>query len=432
MAMLARLSSGAVTAPSSPQKAALQRFQKCITSFLWPALASGGGVQCKSTHIDAIDSFTNELVERKSKKWEEIRGNMMGSGVETLIKDGRKSNVVAENTSDGTCNTFSKNFGLMSRGVISDIQALRSPELGLDIRSLSQAQLDNLLSSTLEIKNKLDFLYLVKQCIRWQQLPSTEVLVACLKYLSSLSRVQYIESIAEICQEQNHVLTNMYCDLAPFKAMALWRSDSADLALKTLSMGYEKASNDGKRMIRIAFRTITEETLVKKSEAVLVHLMEIARSIYEEHHDIFVIACVWKQCFVSDWFCDQKSAGELLMHYEELQKMVAKRSVSLCGSFLSRNNVDAVHRLIEVYLRYNEREACSNCLSLLFNYQYKRRDLRACAEIIKSCSELDMPLSETQNEQFLGLFINQNESDKTKPTLRKDTPKAFKQFQYKF
>ncbi|XP_073823506.1 uncharacterized protein [Musca autumnalis] len=423
MAMLARLSSGAT--PTSPQKAAVQRFQKCIASLLWPVLRDAGGVQRKSTQIDAIDSFTNELVERKSKKWKELRGNMMSTGDNV-----QSTSSAAVGTKS---NQFSKNVGLMSKGVISDIQALRSPELGLDIRSLSQAQLDNLLNSTLEIKNKVDFLYLMRQCIHWQQLPSNEVLVSCLKYLSTLSRVQDIESIAEICKEQNHHLTKMYCGLAPFKSMALWRSDSAELALKTLSRGYESASKDGKRMIRAAFRTIAEETLANKSDAVLVHLMEIARTIYEKHQDIFVIACVWKQCFVSEWFCDQKSAGDLLLRYEELQQMVAKRSVSLCGSFLSRNNVDAVHRLIEVYLQYNEREACSNCLSLLFTYQYNRRDLRACAEIIKSCSELDMPLSEVQNEQFLSLFINQNEGGgKSKMPSRKHAPKPAKQFQYKF
>jgi len=54
----------------------------------------------------------------------------------------------------------------MSKGMMSDLKALRSPQLGLDIRSLSQAQLDNLLMATLEIKNKLDFLYLIRQCIR--------------------------------------------------------------------------------------------------------------------------------------------------------------------------------------------------------------------------------------------------------------------------
>lgn len=329
MAMLTRLTSSgattaAVAAPGSPK--ALQRFQNCV-AFLWPALQSGSGttnsVQRKSTQIDAIDCFTNELVERKSKKWGEMRDQLMKKS-ETNALAGNKTSKTATAT---TGTSFTQSIGLMSKAVINDIHALRSPELGLDIRSLSQAQLDNLLMSTLEIKNKIDFLYLIRQCIRWQQLPSHEVLIACLKYLSSLSRVQQIESFAEICKKQSHPLSKMYADLAPFKAMALWRSGGADVALMTLHRGYERsaANDDGKRMMRAAFRTIAEETLAQKSEAVLVSLMEVARSIYTTHKDIFVVACVWKQCFVSDWFCDQKSATDLFEHYSELQQLVAKR-----------------------------------------------------------------------------------------------------------
>lgn len=59
-----------------------------------------------------------------------------------------------------------------------------------------------------------------------------------------------------------------------------------------------------------------------------------------------------------------------------LQNLFPYRSSSLCASFLSRNNVDAVHRLIEVFLQYKQREACSNCLSLLFNYQCKLLSLQ--------------------------------------------------------
>ncbi|XP_013118871.2 uncharacterized protein LOC106095956 [Stomoxys calcitrans] len=422
MAMLTR------AGPASPRKLALQRFQNCI-SFLWPALNSG--VQRKSTQIDAIDCFTNELVERKTKKWEELRGNFLKKSEADPLTNSTRT--ITDNSVPST-SSFSQNFGLMSKAVLNDLHALRSPELGLDIRSLSQAQLDNLLTSTLEIKNKVDFLYLIRQCIQWQQLPSNDVLIACLKYLSSLSRIQQIESFAEICKKINHPLSETYVDLAPFKAMAQWRSGKADLAITTLFEGYEVSnSSEGKRMIRAAFRTIAEETLAKKSEAVLVCLMEVARSLYEKHKDIFVLACVWKQCFISDWFCDQKSASDLLSHYDELQQLVAKRSITLCSSFLSRNNVDAVHRLIEVFLQYNERDACSNCLSLLFTYQYNRKDLRACAEIIKSCSELVMPLSETQNEQFLSLFIKQNDSAQELPAVRKATPKrSYREFQYKF
>ncbi|KRG03898.1 uncharacterized protein Dmoj_GI19762, isoform B [Drosophila mojavensis] len=337
MAMLTRLTSSGTTtvAPGSPK--GLQRFQNYLSAFLWPG-ASQRQQRKSSTQLDAIDCFTNELVNRKTQKWGELRESLMKPAVEEANYGG---------------STFGQNVGLMSKGMMSDLKALRSPQLGLDIRSLSQPQLDNLLLATLEIKNKLDFLYLIRQCVRWQQLPCNEVFISCLKYLSSLGRMQQLESLAETCRQLNHPFATIYSDLAPFKAIALWHNGNSDVALMTLHRGYGGSLNteEGRRMIRVAFRTIVEETLAQKSEAVLVSLMEVARAIHREHKDIFVVACVWKQCFASDWFSDQKSAGELFEHYKELQQLVDRRASPLCSSFLSRHNVDAVHRLIETCAR---------------------------------------------------------------------------------
>ncbi|EDW58704.1 uncharacterized protein [Drosophila virilis] len=417
MAMLTRLTSSGTTtvAPGSPK--GLQRFQNYLTAFLWPS-ASQRQQRKSSTQLDAIDCFTNELVNRKTQKWEELRENLMKPVVEDSNYGGN----------------FGQNVGLMSKGMMSDLKTLRSPQLGLDIRSLSQPQLDNLLLATLEIKNKVDFLYLIRQCVRWQQLPCNEVFISCLKYLSSLGRIQQLESLTETCRHLKHPFASTYSDLAPFKAIALWHNGNSDVALMTLHRGYGGSLNteEGRRMIRVAFRTIVEETLAQKSEAVLVSLIEVARDIYREHKDIFVVACVWKQCFASDWFCDQKSAGELFEHYKELQQLVDRRASPLCSSFLSRHNIDAVHRLIEVFLQHNQRTACGNCLSLLFNYQYLRKDLRACAEIVKSCSELEMPLNELQNEQFLSLFLDQSDPFETAAGNRSAAKYKTKSFQYKF
>lgn len=312
MAMLTRLTSSGTTtvAPGSPK--GLQRFQNYLTAFLWPS-ASQRQQRKSSTQLDAIDCFTNELVNRKTQKWEELRENLMKPVVEDSSYGGN----------------FGQNVGLMSKGMMSDLKTLRSPQLGLDIRSLSQPQLDNLLLATLEIKNKVDFLYLIRQCVRWQQLPCNEVFVSCLKYLSSLGRMQQLESLAETCRQLKHPFASTYSDLAPFKAIALWHNGKSDVALMTLHRGYGGSLNteEGRRMIRVAFRTIVEETLAQKSEAVLVSLIEVARDIYQEHKDIFVVACVWKQCFASDWFCDQKSASELFEHYKELQQLVDRRCV---------------------------------------------------------------------------------------------------------
>ncbi|XP_017125386.1 uncharacterized protein LOC108144786 [Drosophila elegans] len=430
MAMLTRLTSSGTTtvagagAPGSPK--GLQRFQNYIAAFLWPGTQRQ---RRKSTQMNAIDCFTNDLVTRKTQKWEELRDSLMKGQSSGLEKDAN-SNVAAP--AEGTTTTFSQNVGLMSKGMMSDLKALRSPQLGLDIRSLSQAQLDNLLMATLEIKNKLDFLYLIRQCIRCNLLPSNEVFVSCLKYLSAQRKLHQLEALADTCRQLEHPFSQTYADLAPFRAIALWNNGNADVALMTLHRGYglSMSSEEGRKMARTAFRTISEETLAQKSEAVLVSLLEVARAIHREHKDIFVVACVWKQCFASDWFCDQKSAGELFEHYKELQELVERRASPLCSSFLGRNNVDAVHRLIEVFLQHQQRSACSSCLSLLFNYQYLRKDLRACAEIVKSCSELEMPLNELQNEQFLSLFLDQSEPLDSSGAASKY--KAPKSFQYKF
>ncbi|XP_068146479.1 uncharacterized protein [Drosophila tropicalis] len=428
MAMLTRLTSSGTTtavAPGSPK--GLQRFQNYLTAFLWPGSNQKSKNQRKSsTQMDAIDCFTNDLVTRKAQKWEELRDNLMKPTTGAAVGS---SSVVIDSE---VATTFSQNVNLMSKGMVNDLKALRSPQLGLDIRSLSQPQLDNLLMATLEIKNKLDFLYLIRQCIRCNLLPSNEVFLQCLKYLSGQRKQQQLEALAETCRQLKHPFAKIYADLAPFRALALWHNGNADVALMTLHRGYgtSLATDEGRKMIRSAFRTISEETLAQKSEAVLVSLMEVARAIHREHKDIFVVACVWKQCFVSDWFCDQKSAGELFDYYKELQELVERRASALCSSFLSRHNVDAVHRLIEVFLHHQQRLACGSCLSLLFNYQYLRKDLRACAEIVKSCSELEMPLNELQNEQFLSLFLDQSEPFETAAgSAANRTPKSF---QYKF
>lgn len=431
MAMLTRLTSSGTTtvagAPGSPK--GLQRFQNYISAFLWPGTHR---LRRKSTQLDAIDCFTNDLVTRKTQKWEELRDSLMKRQSPGNQETDANSNVATEGKSNSTSTSFSQNVGLMSKGMMNDLKALRSPQLGLDIRSLSQAQLDNLLMATLEIKNKLDFLYLIRQCIRFNLLPSNEVFLSCLKYLSAQRKLQQLDALADTCRQLEHPFSQTYADLAPFRAIALWNNGNADVALMTLHRGYgvSMTSEEGRKMARNAFRTISEETLAQKSEAVLVSLLEVARAIHREHKDIFVVACVWKQCFVSDWFCDQKSAGELFEHYKELQELVARRAGPLCSSFLGRNNVDAVHRLIEVFLQHQQRSACSSCLSLLFNYQYMRKDLRACAEIVKSCSELEMPLNELQNEQFLSLFLDQSDPLDSSGVASKY--KAPKSFQYKF
>ncbi|KAL5278963.1 hypothetical protein ACFFRR_003533 [Megaselia abdita] len=391
MALFARISS-----PTTPTK-----FQKCIgLGFLWPTTLS------KSTKIDSIDSLTNEIVMRNSQKFESL-----------------KASLKATHTYGST--SFTQGLSAVAKGVLNETDTIKTPDLGLDIRTLSKPQLDNLLLATMEIKNKLDFLYLIRQCIQWRKLPSDETLIESLKYLSFIGETELIGKLDEACKQENSKVVSTYVGLAPFKSMSNWRNGQSEKAIKILMDGYESNKTEaGKRMLRTAFKVISEETLSSKSEAVLVTLMKNAVKIYDQHKDIFGLACIWRNCFVSDWFSDQKSAEGLFNKYTELQQFIAKKAPIICSSFLRQHKTDAVHRLIELFLKIEDSNSCAICLGQLFDYQYLRHDLRACAEIVRSCKELDITLTADQNEKFLALFLNQ-------PVMKPKKPRPHK-FEYKF
>lgn len=91
--------------------------------------------------------------------------------------------------------------------------------------------------------------------------------------------------------------------------------------------------------------------------------------------------------------------------------------------------MDTAHRLIELFLKFNMKNDCRTCLSILFDYQCTcscamyfsylrllcyshyplcpdwRRDLRACSEIMRSSLDIDAPLSEAHNQKLLNLLL---------------------------
>lgn len=339
MALFARISS----TPSTPTK-----FQKCIgLGFLWPTALN------KSTKIDSIDSFTSEIVMKNTQKFESLKQSLKA-------------------THNYGSTSFSQGLSAVTKGVLNETDSIKTPDLGLDIRTLSKPQLDNLLLATMEIKNKLDFLYLIRQCIQWKKLPSDEALVESLKYLSLIGETELIGKLELVGKQENSKIVSTYVGLAPFKSMSHWRNGQSENAIKMLLQGYESNTSEaGRRMLRTAFKVISEETLSLKSEAVLVSLMKNAVKIYDEHKDIFGVACIWRNCFVSDWFSDQKSAETLFNKYEELQQLIAKKAPIICTSFLKQHKTDAVHRFIELFLKVDDFASCSICLGQLFDYQCK-------------------------------------------------------------
>lgn len=121
----------------------------------------------------------------------------------------------------------------------------------------------------------------------------------------------------------------------------------------------------------------------------------------------------------------------------------------LTYTLLKAHNLDAVHRFIELLLKYDMKNECKICLSFLFDYQCKlfffrklkfkkclypcsldwRRDLRACSEIIRNSLDLDIPLSEQYNQKLLNLLLG---SPTVLPNKKQKDASVTTKFELKF
>lgn len=343
----------------------------------------------KSTRIDAIDCFTTDLVEKKKLKWEIVRKHVINKRFQDLYLTGT---------------TFTT---VLAKTVLQDLNEIKSPEIDLNINHLSSAQLDNILITTLETKHYTDFFSIISQCLSKKKLPSDATIIECLKYLSLSGHTNLITEITELLIEKESSILSKYNHLLAFKGLSLWKNGKLIIALKTLEKIYEYPEiKQSKKYINYVFEVISEETLCTKSEAVLVCLLKTAEQFYKLHEDIFLLTCVWRNCFQSKWFSDQQLADKIFDDFSELRHLIEKRSWSLSIQILRNYEVDLVHRFIELFLKYEMKNGYRNCLNVLFDYHYYRRDLRACNEIVKTCSELNLPLTNFQNEKLLNLLLS--------------------------
>lgn len=108
--------------------------------------------------------------------------------------------------------------------------------------------------------------------------------------------------------------------------------------------------------------------------------------------------------------------------------MFFPRTSAMAYTLLQDHKVDAVHRLIELLLRFDMRQECRRCLSFLFEYQCNpntftqnsfthiyfklrfpssdwRRDLRACSEIMRNSLDNNLPLADIYQQKLLNLLL---------------------------
>ncbi|XP_065081164.1 uncharacterized protein LOC135703769 [Ochlerotatus camptorhynchus] len=354
----------------------------------------------KSTNVDAIDSFISELMENKAFKWKVL--NNKHKLVPVL-----KAPVLNSSISSPKSTPF------RLTQIFND---LTSNPILINIELLEQTHIDNLVDTAIKEENDKDVKLLLDQMLEYEKLPSTNVLNMLLEYLANTLDRNRLEKLVDLCHKVSPKYVAENCNMLHYKAILLWKSGNSLNSLDKMKEALVGCTPDAKVVIDRLLINIVDETIGRKSEAVLLAVIEMGEFCLKEMNDSFLICYVWERSFHSQWYSDQEAAKAMFDKHESLRLAIAKRINSLCFAFMQDFNTEPVYRLMELFLKHNMLPQCRLILICLFEYQYWRRNLRACSEIIQNSIDLDLALPEAYNRKLLDLLLGRS-GMQTRPSV---------------
>lgn len=256
----------------------------------------------KSTYIDTIDSFTNNLVDRKTLKWEINR--------EKLHQ--KSSNVYPP---------IAKQFSITAKHFVRQIANLKDVRLEMNFVNMSKDQIDQLFRSAIYDDSRSYVYELIDECRHHSKFPSEAVIHEICLYLITILDLNALQLFTEFCDTNN-----CSCCVSYYNGLCLWKLGRYQASLELLKCKYcEVSNNKDKATICAIFNIIVRETVNQKSEAVLVALKNVAVSILKQHNDSIILNYLWQNTFQSNWYSDQQLANQLYEDYEDVRKMVSDK-----------------------------------------------------------------------------------------------------------
>uniref|UniRef100_A0A182JZX3 Uncharacterized protein n=1 Tax=Anopheles christyi TaxID=43041 RepID=A0A182JZX3_9DIPT len=378
--------------------------------------------QRKSTNISAVDSFISELMDSKKLKWK-VLNSRHRNGQPKLPNQNAESTPSELAASIRTSTESVKRSSFRLSELYNE---LTNNPLVVNISQMEVTQVDHLLETALKEQNTEDVKLLLVQILEYEKLPSLPVLNAVLKHLSHQTDTDTIERLGVLYRKFHPEWENTaFGRLEHFKALGQWKRGNTLKSLDAFRSIMVECSEEKLITIDHMLLEIIDETIGKKSEAVLLAVMQLCEfSLTELRHE-FPICYVWEKSFLSAWHSDQEAAKTLFDRHEALRKAISIRIANVCYKLLYDNNVEKVYQLIELFLKHEMTVDCTAMLIRLFEYQYWRKNLRGCSEIMQSAIDLNISLPEMCNRQLLELLLGrspteavQRESWKTSKDLK--------------
>ncbi|XP_058829425.1 uncharacterized protein LOC131688862 [Topomyia yanbarensis] len=344
----------------------------------------------KSTNVDVIDSFISELVENKALKWKVINDNKQQSIHPRKNFESREADPVRN----------SSHFRLTQ--IYDDLTA--NP-IVINIDSLEQHHVDNLVETAIKEGNKKDVVLLFDQMNEYRKIPSQAVLNMMLEFLANNSDRLKLKQLIDLCREVTPSFVTSSSNLVHYNGLLLWKSGNSFQSLTCFKEALTNCTSETKVIINRLLMEIVDETIGKKSEAVLLAVIEMGEFCMQELKDEFLLCYSWEKSFRSQWYSDQEVAKQLFDKHSQLREAISRRLVKICFEYLQEFKIEQVYQLMELFLKHEMLPQCRQVLIRLFEYQYWRRDLRACSEIMQNSIELDIPLPDQCNRKLLNLLL---------------------------
>uniref|UniRef100_A0A182SS82 Uncharacterized protein n=1 Tax=Anopheles maculatus TaxID=74869 RepID=A0A182SS82_9DIPT len=273
--------------------------------------------QRKSTNISAVDSFISELMENKKLKWKVLNSRHRNgkSKTPTQIEQAELSATVVRSPTE-TLLRSSFRLGELYK-------ELTSNPLLVNISQLEVSQVDHLLETALKEENAEDVSRLLSQILEFQKLPSTPVLNAALKHLSHQKQLETIEQLAELYTQLHPQQTGTAIGrFEHFKALCQWKLGNSLKSLEAFRTIMASCNEEQLLIIDHILLEMIDETIGRKSEAVLLAVISLCEFCLTELRHDFPLCYVWEKSFLSAWHSDQEAAKTLFDRHAALRRAV--------------------------------------------------------------------------------------------------------------
>lgn len=261
---------------------------------------------------DAITEFTDELLSKRQLRWEIIQQKQNNGSTSRHISKLKDVAIFIDSIRRTTVKS------------VSEVMFL-----SVDFEKLDENHIDHLVMTACRDKNNEFIEKFVDQCVDGNKVIGENSVLTMCEYFSALSDNRTLMKLIDLCKSNNQLVYDQNCEFKHFIARNLWQKGNSDGALTLLDEAFEQANTTVRTSIRSIFRFIVDDTVDKKSEAVLVRLIRSAVHLQERLNEPTILLYIWKNCFLSSWFSDQLIADQLFNDYSEIRINAAKRCVYL-------------------------------------------------------------------------------------------------------